>query len=65
MSFDLNLARAAVTLLSFAAFLGIVWWAMSRRNQSGFDEAALLPFLEDGSPVPATARTTSAASLER
>ena len=36
-----------VTVLTFAIFLGIIWWAMSRRNQANFDEAAQLPFRQD------------------
>ncbi len=48
MNLDINTLRAGVTLLSFLAFVGIVWWAWSRRNQSGFDEAAQLPFLGEG-----------------
>jgi cytochrome c oxidase cbb3-type subunit IV len=47
---DLNVLRAAVTLLSFAAFIGIVVWAWSRRRRQAFDEAAQLPFL-DGEAV--------------
>jgi cytochrome c oxidase cbb3-type subunit IV len=41
---DLNDLRSLATVASFAAFLGILAWAFSRRNQSGFDEAAQLPF---------------------
>jgi cytochrome c oxidase cbb3-type subunit IV len=58
MDFDLNSLRAGVTVLSFFAFIGIVVWAWSRRNQSAFDEAAQLPFVGDG-PQP-----HSPASLE-
>jgi cytochrome c oxidase cbb3-type subunit IV len=47
---DLNVLRAAVTLLSFAAFIAIVLWAWSRRRRQAFDEAARLPFL-DGEAV--------------
>ncbi len=39
--------RVAVTLLSFVTFLGIVAWALARRNQRGFDEAAQLPFVDE------------------
>jgi cytochrome c oxidase cbb3-type subunit IV len=49
---DLNLLRAAVTLLSFAGFIAIVAWAWSRRRKAAFDEAALLPF-QDGEAVEA------------
>jgi cytochrome c oxidase cbb3-type subunit IV len=44
---DINDMRSAVTVVSFLAFIGIVVWAWSRRNQSSFDEAAQLPFQED------------------
>lgn len=43
--FDINYLRAAVTLLSFVSFVAIVCWALARRNQAGFAEAAQLPFI--------------------
>ena len=50
---DINDLRSAVTVISLLTFLGIVAWAWSRRNQSRFDEAALLPFQDE-----ATAHST-------
>ena len=44
---DINNLRSIVTVLTFAIFLGIIWWVMSRRNQPDFDEAAQLPFRQD------------------
>ena len=44
---DVNDLRIGVTVLSFAAFTGIVWWVLARRNGKGFDEAAQLPFVAD------------------
>jgi cytochrome c oxidase cbb3-type subunit IV len=44
---DINTLRSIVTVVTFAVFIGILWWAMSRRNQSRFDEAARLPFGQD------------------
>jgi cytochrome c oxidase cbb3-type subunit IV len=44
---DVNTLRIAVTLLSLVAFVGIVLWAWSRRNQVRFDEAARLPFVDE------------------
>ena len=44
---DLNDLRSLVTVVAFAAFLGIVWWAYSGRARRGFEEAARLPFDED------------------
>jgi cytochrome c oxidase cbb3-type subunit 4 len=43
---DVNQLRIGVTVLSFVAFLAIWAWAWSRKNQSGFDEAAQLPFVD-------------------
>ena len=44
---DINTLRSIVTVLTFAVFIGICWWALSRRNQARFDEAAQLPFGQD------------------
>lgn len=44
---DINLLREAVTVLSFAAFVGVLWYAASPRNQDRFDAAARLPLDED------------------
>jgi cytochrome c oxidase cbb3-type subunit IV len=44
---DINVIRSIVTVLSFAAFLGIVWWAWSAKRKAAFDEAANLPFVDD------------------
>ena len=44
---DINDLRSVVTVVSLLTFLGIVWWACSKRNQSRFDEAARLPFQDE------------------
>lgn len=44
---DINDLRSVVTVLSFATFIGIVWWAYSRRSKQRFEEAARLPFADD------------------
>jgi cytochrome c oxidase cbb3-type subunit 4 len=44
---DVNDFRSIVTVISLLVFLGIVWWAWSKRNQTRFDEAAQLPFKDD------------------
>ncbi|ALV07760.1 cbb3-type cytochrome oxidase subunit 3 [Roseateles depolymerans] len=49
--FDLNLIRAAVTLLSFVMFLAIVAWAYAKRNKQELQALAQLPFLGD-EPMP-------------
>lgn len=59
-SFDINFMRVAVTLLSFISFVGIVVWALAKRNQAGFDEAAQLPFRDDRSPSGAPSKTLPA-----
>ena len=42
-----NELRIVVTVLSMLVFIGIVAWAMTKKNQSRFDEAAQLPFQEE------------------
>ena len=44
---DVNDLRAALTLLSLVAFIGVIAWACSRRNRKRFDDAANLPFADD------------------
>lgn len=44
---ELGTLRSLVTVISMAMFVGIVWWAYSRRNKADFDEAARLPLSDD------------------
>jgi cytochrome c oxidase cbb3-type subunit IV len=44
---DINDLRMVITVLAFVAFIGIVFWAYSRKRKREFDEAANLPFRED------------------
>ena len=44
---DVTTLRIIATLASFATFIGIWYWAFSRRNKARFDEAARLPFEQD------------------
>ena len=39
--------RVIITLISFVAFLGIVFWAYGSRQKPRFDEAANLPFADE------------------
>jgi cytochrome c oxidase cbb3-type subunit 4 len=48
----INDVRAAMTVITFLVFLGIVWFAYSRRNRARFDEAARLPFADDAALEP-------------
>lgn len=53
---DINDLRSITTLVSFATFIGIVWWAYGKGSKKGFEEAANLPFAEDeGGRVPSDA----------
>lgn len=47
---DINDARSLITVLAFASFIGIVFWAYGRGRKQSFDEAAALPFNEDDRP---------------
>lgn len=44
---DINTLRSIVTVVSFLAFIGILFWAYSPAKARGFEEAARLPFRED------------------
>ncbi len=44
---DITTLRILATLVSFATFLGILFWAFDRRLRAEFDEAATIPFLQD------------------
>ncbi|WP_021029161.1 CcoQ/FixQ family Cbb3-type cytochrome c oxidase assembly chaperone [Litchfieldella anticariensis] len=47
---DMGTFRGIITLLTLISFLGIVWWAYSKRRKKDFDEAAHLPFADDELP---------------
>lgn len=36
-----------VTIVFIVVFIGIVWWAFSKRNRKDFEDAGRLPFEED------------------
>ena len=44
---DIMILRATFTVVSLCLFVGIAFWAFSRRNRADFEEAAQLPFNED------------------
>lgn len=44
---DIVTLGSIMTVVSFATFIGIVWWACSAKAQRSFEEAARLPFMED------------------
>jgi len=45
---DINDIRSALTVASFIAFLGIVWWAYGARRKAWFDRAARSVLEDDG-----------------
>ena len=52
---DLNVLRSLATLMMFVLFIGIWVWAWGRRQQSGFKDAEMVPFIDE----PAAQRTPS------
>lgn len=44
---DVNMLRTILLVLCLAAFLGIVWWAYSKKNTDRHTAAANLPFDDD------------------
>ncbi len=48
---DINVLRSIITVVAFAAFIGIVLWAYSDRRKEAFDQAARLPFEEEDEGV--------------
>lgn len=47
---DINDLRAIYTVLMFAIFIGVCWWAYSSKTKPRFDAAARLPFEEPEVP---------------
>ena len=43
---DINTLRGIATLLVFIGFIGICWWAYSRKRKARFDQAGELPFAD-------------------
>jgi len=44
---DINVFRGLMSGVLLFAFLGIVFWAYSKKQKKPFDEAANLPFADD------------------
>lgn len=43
---EIGTVRGVITLFVMLAFLGLVYWAYSKRRKADFDEMAQLPFRE-------------------
>ena len=48
MTIDIDVLRSLVTVVSFVAFMGILWYAMRPGNVERFLTAAQLPPDEEG-----------------
>lgn len=47
MDIDINTVRGLLTLLLLLAFIGLCFWAYSRKRHDAFSEAANLPFADE------------------
>ena len=52
MNMDINFLREAMTVASFATFVGIVAFAVHPGNKARFNDAAELPLRDDEPFVP-------------
>jgi cytochrome c oxidase cbb3-type subunit IV len=62
MDFGMNELRSAVTLASFAIFIGLMAWVWRPARRAELDAAALLPFTGEagpGSSAPASAKANA------
>jgi len=48
---DINDFRSWYTVVLFAVFIGIVWWAYSGKSKRRFEDASQLPFNEVEHPT--------------
>ena len=44
---DSGIVSGIITIIFILVFIGIVWWAYSKRNKQRFEDASKLPFNED------------------
>ncbi|MBD3894782.1 cbb3-type cytochrome c oxidase subunit 3 [Halomonas sp. ML-15] len=49
---DTGTFRGIIAFLVLVSFLGITWWAYSKRRKPDFEEAANLPFADDDELPP-------------
>ena len=49
--------RGLVTVVAFAAYLGVVWWAYRGQSRIRFEQDAWLPFDDGDRPDAAVAAT--------
>jgi cytochrome c oxidase cbb3-type subunit 4 len=53
-------ASRVMTVLSFATFIGIVWWAYVYKKPADFESAAALPFADEFMDVAPAAAAPAA-----
>lgn len=61
---DINTLRGLITALLIVIFIALFIWAYSKNRQSAFDEAAMLPLLEDNKIPDPHSSTQNRASTE-
>ncbi|MFG6176578.1 cbb3-type cytochrome oxidase subunit 3 [Halomonas sp. THAF12] len=44
---DIGTLRGIITAILLVSFVGLTWWAYSKRRRPDFDEAANLPFADE------------------
>jgi cytochrome c oxidase cbb3-type subunit 4 len=44
---DYAISGSIYTVLVFVCFIGIVWWAYSKKSKENFDEAEMLIFYDE------------------
>ncbi len=47
MNMDYGLLQGIWTIMVMVFFLGVVFWAWSKKRKKEFDDAAMIPFRED------------------
>ncbi|MEL6868265.1 MAG: CcoQ/FixQ family Cbb3-type cytochrome c oxidase assembly chaperone [Pseudomonadota bacterium] len=48
---DMGLIRGVISALVFALFIGIGLWSYSSKRKDDFDDAAVLPLVDDQTPA--------------
>ena len=59
-AFDMGTLRGLLTAAMLLLFIGIVFWAYSRRRKQDFDALASMPLEDDATPASTTENTKDA-----
>lgn len=49
---DINIIRGAILLILILSFIGLFFWAWSRKRKQAFFDASMLPLEEDQGMIP-------------